>query len=184
MSPERERESKMCLTGRQHKLRFFWGKKEKCLGLDLFHLSDRRPLMSLCFFYSNNEGWIFWPSPIPVSICVFWFVCMRVCYSLHSTPHNNTVYLQGASRTGLCSNRASHGRVEGALWLLLLLTTSVSCTPRAKTCKNKAFSRDSSAFPWSRRSTPGVPVPEQRVQPVLLRLFGKLNVSSMHLGEG
>lgn len=59
--------------------------------------------------------------------------CMRVCYSLHSTPHNNIVYLQGPSQTGLCSKRASHGWDEGALWLLLLLTTSISCTPRAKT---------------------------------------------------
>lgn len=130
MSPERDREQNV-LNRQTAQTLIFLSKKEKCLRLDLFHLSDRRPLMSLCFFFSNNEGWIFWPSPTPVSMCIL--VCVHACYSLHSTPHNNTVYLQGPSQTGLCSKRASHGWDEGALWLLLLLTTSISCTPRAKT---------------------------------------------------
>lgn len=86
MSPERDREQNV-LNRQTAQTLIFWVKKEKCLRLDLFHLSDRRPLMSLCFFFSNNEGWIFWPSPTPVSMRIL--VCVHV-FVIHCTVHHTT----------------------------------------------------------------------------------------------
>lgn len=178
LSLQREIESKMCLTGRQRKL-WFLSKKRK-------NVSDW-----ICFIFLTEDLWCLFVSfsattkagssdhHQPRWVCVFWFVCMRVCYSLHSTPHNNTEYLHGASRTGLFGHMS---------WSWGLCDFSYSHNkhqlhPKSKNLQKEAFSHDLSAFPQSCRSTPGVPVPEQRVQPALLRLYGKLNVLSMHLGE-
>lgn len=167
LSLQREIESKMCLTGWQQKL-WFLSKKKKVLVSSLWqNIFISFSATTKAGSSDHHQPW--W-------VCMFCFVCMCVCYSLHTTPHNNIVFTDGV----VCSKRASH-----------FVTSPTSHNkhqlhPKSKNLQKRGlFSRFLfSAFPWSHRSTPGVPVPEQRVQPVLLRLYGKLNVFSVHLGEG
>lgn len=172
LSLQRAIESKMCLTGRRRKLWFLSKKKKKVLVSSLWQkISD----VSLYLFQQQRRLDLLTITNPGEYACFALCACVFV---IHCTLHHTTTLY---SQTRLCVQRGRH-----TLWLLLLLTTSISSTPRAKTCKKRAlFSRFLfSAFPWSHRLTPGVPVPEQRVQPVLLCLYGKLNVFSVHLGEG
>ncbi len=177
LSLQREIESKMCLTGRHRKL-WFLSKKRKNFSDWICFISDRRPLVSLCLFFSNNEGWIFWPSPTPVSMRILVSVHACLLFTAQHTMQQHWILTWGFTDRIVCS----HGLVVRALWLLLF-SQQASAAPQEKNLQKEAFSRDLSAFPQSCRSTPGVTVPEQRVQPALLCLYGKLNVLSMHLGE-
>lgn len=135
LSLQREIESKMCLTGRQHKL-WFLGKKRK-------NVSDW-----ICFILLTDDLWCLFVSfsattkagssdhHQPWWVHTVWFVLMCVCYSVHSTPYNIIENLQwGFTDRIVCS----YGLVVGALWLLLHFTTTISCSPRAKTCKKRPF---------------------------------------------
>lgn len=180
LSLQREIESKMCLTGRQHKLWFLSKKRkmsqtgsvsslwQKTSDVSLFLFQQQRRLDLLTITNPGEYAYF--------GLCACVFVIH--CTAQHSTPRNNE-YLHGASRTGLFVHM-------GWLWGLCDFSYSHNkhqLHPKSKNLQKEAFSHDLSAFPQSCRSTPGVPIPEQWVQPALLCLYGKLNVLSMHLGE-
>lgn len=110
--------------------------------------------------------------------CVYFFGLCACVFVIPCTAHHATT---------LNTYMGLHGFVHmGWLWSFVTSLTSHNkhqLHPKSKNLQKEAFSRDLSAFLQSCRSTPGVHVPEQRVQPALLRLYGKLNVLSMHLGE-
>lgn len=135
--------------------------------------------MSLYFFFSNNEGWIFWPSPTLVSSHSL--VCVDVCL-LFSAQH--TIQHHWKLTMGLYGQDCLFIWVGcGGFVTSFTFHNNHQLQPKSKNLQKEAFSHKLSAFPRSCRSTPGVLVPEQQVQPALLRLYGKLNVFSMHLGE-
>lgn len=96
--------SKMFLTARHDKL-----KERKTFRLDLFHLSDRRSLMSIYFLFSNNDSWIFWPSQTLVSLlslcvcaCVsVWFLLQMYTYN-HMPVHTPYAHHNIENKTSGC----------------------------------------------------------------------------------
>lgn len=172
LSLQREIESKMCLTGRQHKLWFLSKKRkmsqtgsvsslwQKTSDVSLFLFQQQRRLDLLTITNPGEYAYF--------GLCACVFV-------VHSTAHHATTL---NTYTGL------HGQDCLFTWVDFSYSHNKhQLHPKSKNLQKEAFSRDLSAFPQSCRSTPGVPVPEQRVQPALLCLYGKLNVLSMHLGE-
>ncbi len=147
LSLQREIESKMCLTGRQRKL-WFLSKKRKNVSDWICFISDRRPLMSLCLFFSNNEGWIFWPSPTPVSMRILVYVYACLLFTAQHTMQQHWILTWGFTDRIVCS----HGLVVRALWLILF-SQQASAAPQEQKPAKISLSRALWAFLQSCRST-------------------------------
>ncbi len=134
LSLQREIESKMCLTGRQHKLWFLSKKRkvsqtgsvsslwQKTSDVSLFLFQQQRKLDLLTI---TNPG-----------ECAYFGLCACV-FVVHSTAHHTTTL---NTYTGLHRQDCLFTWVgcEGFV-TSLILTTSISCTPRAKICKKRPF---------------------------------------------